>query len=209
MPIDHAMTSQFYRSLLDLRFSATSGALEGVLQHAVAATGARVGYLELWNERAEPEIAWVSGSGDSASIQTRISRRIISKAILDGHPIVTTSAVADARLQDLGSVRQHQIRSVWCAPIPGDDALGILYFEGNGAPFTSEHLDVIEFFVRELEQIAGRIVARSTRTLDDRTTEFRATLAKETLQRHDWNVSSAARELCVTRKTLYRLLRKK
>jgi DNA-binding NtrC family response regulator len=82
-----------------------------------------------------------------------------------------------------------------------------VYFEGNGAPFTGEHLDIIECFVRELGQIAGRIVARSTRTLDEQTDEFRANVAKETLQRNDWNVSSAAKELCVTRKTLYRLLR--
>ena len=164
----------------------------------------RVGYLELWDDQNEPEFTRLLGIADIREIQSRISRGIISKAIIEGVPLVTSSALADARFKDLDSVRQHEIRSVLCVPIVTDEVIGVLYFEATGS-FGADDVRDIELFGRELAKIANRIVARSKLSLLELTLEFRVQTVEDALERHDHNVTAAAKELRITRKTFYRI----
>ncbi len=207
MSYDNPVITQFYRSLLDLDGPSTPAVVEQALRLAVESTHAQVGYCELWDDRNEPEFVRMEGVGSIDTIQLRISRGIISKAIIEGVPLVTSSALGDVRFKDLESVRQHELRSVLCVPVIRDEVIGVLYFEGETGRFTAEHVRDIELFSRELAKVSNRIVARSRQGLDVLTTEFRLHLVEDALARHDHNVTAAAKELQVTRRTLYRIRR--
>ena len=122
LPHEEGVASErdFYRRLLDLGGQREIEPLLGEsLALIVEVTGASVAYLELYDDDSTQPRYWKGyrlSDHDVASIRASISRGIIARAITDGRTIETPSASLDDRFSDLGSVRQHAIQAVLCAP---------------------------------------------------------------------------------------------
>ncbi len=161
-----ARERDFYRRLLDL---GGQEEIEPLLDQALAliveVTGARTGYLELYDDAAAAPRFW-KGHGvsaqDVAAIRSSISHGIIARAISEGRTIETPSASLDARFQDLGSVRQHAIQAVLCAPVGTAPPIGVIYLQGLARPgmFTETDRGRAELFARQLAPLADRLVHR-------------------------------------------------
>ena len=156
----------FYRRLLDL---GGQDELEPLLEQAlaliVAVTGARKGYLELYDDDEHQPRFWKGHqiSADAlVEIRSSISRGIIAKALAEGRTIETPSAIGDARFQNLGSVRQHAIQAVLCAPVGTDPPIGVIYLQGRTRPGMFDDIDRehTELFARQLAPLADRLVRR-------------------------------------------------
>src|SRR4051812_33217134 len=103
----------FYRRLLDL---GAANDIEPLLDEAlaliVAVTGAKIAYLELYEDEGGEPRFWkaheVAGA-EVAAIRSAISRGIIAAALAEGRTIETSSAMDDARFQSRTSVRDNAI----------------------------------------------------------------------------------------------------
>ena len=172
----------FYRRLLDLGGRLE---LEPLLDDALAliveVTGASTGYLELYDEYAREPRFWKGfrcSDQDLASIRTSISRGIIGQALTEGRTIETPSAIFDQRFHDLGSVRQHEITAVLCAPVGVNPPIGVVYLQGRSRPgmFTTEDRERAELFAQQLAPLADRLVRRAATDRIDHTAEVRMRL---------------------------------
>ena len=177
---EHLLSQRdFYRRLLDL---GGQDELEPLLEQAlgliVEVTGARTGYLELYDDDEDQPRFWKGHqiSADAlVEIRTSISRGIIAKALAEGRTIETPSAIGDARFQDLGSVRQHAIQAVMCVPVGTELPIGVIYLQGRTRPGMFDAIDRerTELFARQLAPLADRLVRRdepdTDHTLDART----------------------------------------
>ena len=168
-----ASERDFYRRLLDL---GSQREVEPLLEQALAliveVTGASTGYLELYeDDRAKPAPRFWKAHRITeeavASIRASISHGIIARAIGEGRTIETASASADVRFADLGSVRQHAIQAVLCAPV-GRPAIGVIYLQGRSKPgqFTAADREHVELFARQLAPLADRLVRRDPDRVD-------------------------------------------
>jgi Nif-specific regulatory protein len=171
----------FYRRLLDL---GGQHEIEPLLDEALAliveVTSASMAYLELYDDDSTTPRFW-RGRGitdkDVASIRTSISRGIIARAITEGRTIETPSASDDDRFSALGSVRQHAIQAVLCAPVGVDPPIGVIYLQGRRRPgmFTPTDRERAELFARQLAPLADRLVRRGADKIDH-TIDVRAKL---------------------------------
>ena len=166
---DLASERDFYRRLLDL---GGQDELEPLLEQALAliveVTGASTGYIELYDEHGRQPRFWKGhrlADHDIEAIRSSISRGIIARAISEGRTIETPSAQADARFQDLGSVRQHEIEAVLCAPVGPPPPIGVIYLQGR-TKFTSSDREHTELFARQLAPLADRLVLRDEHDID-------------------------------------------
>src|SRR5262249_30882611 len=135
----------FYRRLLDLGGQLE---LEPLLEQSLAliveVTGAKTGYLELYSDDSSKPRFWKAyhcSDSDLERIRASISRGIIGRAITEGVTIETPSAQADERFADLGSVRQHEIQAVLCAPVGIEPPIGVIYLQGRTKPGQFETTD--------------------------------------------------------------------
>lgn len=170
-----ASERDFYRRLLDL---GSQDELEPLLDQALAliveVTGATTAYLELHDDEVAAPRFWRGhrlSANDLASIRASISRGIIARAIGEGRTIETASALLDERFSELGSVRQHDIQAVLCAPV-GVPAIGVIYLQGRNK-FKAGDRDRAELFARQLAPLADRLLRQNRRESDDYTREVR------------------------------------
>jgi signal transduction protein with GAF and PtsI domain len=209
----HAVSSLFYQHLLDLRTAKPlKPHLVRALELAVEVTGARLGYLELWDATCEPR--WWIGHGVAAeeleTIQRRISRGIIGRAIAEQVPIRIPSALTDERFRDLKSVKQNEIHAVLCAPVLGDDlVIGVIYLQGRSGGFEERDVEDVQRFAVALSNVVGAIVPRTTKALPIQVDDYKAQLVREAYQRNDFNAAATARELQVARKVIYGSLKRR
>lgn len=177
-----ASERDFYRRLLDL---GSQREIEPLLDQALAliveVTGAAMAYLELYDDDATRPRYWKGyrlSDRDVASIRASISRGIIARAIGEGRTIETPSASLDERFSDLGSVRQHEIQAVLCAPVGAPPPIGVIYLQGRTKPgtFTSVDRERAELFARQLAPLADQLVRRRTADRIDHTREVRERL---------------------------------
>lgn len=146
--------------------------LDQALALIVEVTGARMGYLELYNDDESSRPRFWKGfhctDQDVAAIRTSISRGIIARAISEGRTIETPSAELDERFQDLGSVRQQRIQAVLCAPVGPPPPIGVVYLQGRAKPgtFTAIDRERAELFARQLAPLADRLVRRTDHDVD-------------------------------------------
>jgi len=174
-----ASERDFYRRLLDL---GGEQEIEPLLDQALAliveVTEASMAYLELYDDDSTQPRYW-RGFGlsdrDVASIRASISRGIIARAISEGRTIETPSAKEDYRFSDLGSVRQHAIQAVLCAPVGRTPPIGVIYLQGRRT-FTSTDRERAELFARQLAPLADRLVHRDAGDRIDHTHEVRQRL---------------------------------
>jgi Nif-specific regulatory protein len=176
---DAARERDFYRRLLDLGGQQEiDPLLDDALALIVEVTGASTGYLELYDDAADEPRYWKGhrcAPADLAAIRASISRGIIARAIAQGSTIETPSAQIDPRFEDLGSVRQHAIQAVLCAPV-GNPPIGVVYLQGRTRPGGFDASDRVraELFARQLAPLADRLVARRPgRDVVDHTREVR------------------------------------
>jgi len=204
------MSVPFYRGLVALT---VHDELESLLQAALLlvsqATASELAYIELQAEHG-PRYAGHCEGSNLETIRASISRGIISRALAERCSIDTSSAMSDARFQDLNSVRQHAIAAVLCVPIGGDPAIGVLYLQrAHGAPgFTRSHRERTEDLCVLLDVFLHRLVDRAPAyvPLAEERDALRDRRIRQSLSRHKWNVTEAARELGVSRSLIYRLL---
>jgi Nif-specific regulatory protein len=156
----------FYRRLLDLgAANDVEPLLDEALALIVAVTGAQVAYLELYDdERGLPRF-WKAHQVADAQVEAirgAISRGIIGAALAEGQTIETPSAMADARFQSRGSVRDNAIEAVLCVPIGADPVTGAIYLQGRTRPDPFDALDRerAELFARQLAPLADRLLAQ-------------------------------------------------
>lgn len=170
----------FYRRLLDL---GNKHELEPLVDEALAlivgVTGANTAYLELYDDDTASPRFWKGhrlSDQDLATIRSSISRGIIGRAISEGRTIETPSAALDERFSDLGSVRQHDIQAVLCAPVGVDPPIGVLYLQGRTKPgmFAAEDREHVELFARQLAPLADRLVRADHRQAIDHTRDPRS-----------------------------------
>ena len=177
-----ASERDFYRRLLDLGVQREIEPLLGEsLALIVEVTGASVAYLELYDDDSTQPRYWKGyrlSDHDVESIRASISRGIIARAITDGRTIETPSASNDDRFSDLGSVRQHAIQAVLCAPVGADPPIGVIYLQGRTRPgsFTAIDRERAELFARQLAPLADRLVRRSAAERIDHTGDARQRL---------------------------------
>jgi DNA-binding NtrC family response regulator len=177
-----ASERDFYRRLLDL---GGEQEIEPLLDQALAliveVTESSMAYLELYDDDSTQPRYW-RGYGlserDIAPIRASISRGIIARAISEGRTIETPSATQDDRFSDLGSVRQHAIQAVLCAPVGRTPPIGVIYLQGRTKPgtFTPIDRERAELFARQLAPLADRLVHRNAGDRIDHTTEIRQRL---------------------------------
>jgi Nif-specific regulatory protein len=157
----------YYRSLLGLAaHDAPRPMLDRALRLLVDLTGAREGYIELYDDGDTHTITWSAWVGcDEAraeQIRGAISRGIIAEAIATGTVVVTSSASRDPRFRDLDSVRDQGIEAVVCAPIGQGATLGVVYLQGRGegGPAASPQRVVadVEFFVASITPVSEKIL---------------------------------------------------
>jgi GAF domain-containing protein len=204
-------TEQFYRRLLDLgALNEIAPLLDDALRLIVAVTGARIAYLEIHADTGDA-VYW-RGHGCMAetidAIRARISKGIIAFALAEGRTVNVASAINDARFSDLGSVRQNEIGSVLCAPI---DIHGALYLQDRQVPGEFPTIDQqrVEIFARQVALVAGKLLYQTETTpLAEELKQLQARRVREAMERHDGNVSGAARELGVARSFVYSVLRR-
>ena len=172
----------FYKRLLDLGGELEiAPLLDQALALIVEVTHASMAYLELYDDDSTQPRFW-KGHGlsdrDVASIRSSISRGIIARAIGEGRTIETPSATQDHRFSELGSVRQHAIQAVLCAPVGSAPPIGAIYLQGRKRPgmFTTADREHTELFARQLAPLADRLVRLVASDRADHTTEIRRRL---------------------------------
>ncbi len=174
----------FYRQLLDL---GGQREIDPLLDQALAliadVTGARTGYLELYDDDSTQPRYWKGfhcSDRDRETIRASISRGIIQRAISEGRTIETPSAQLDERFADLGSVRQHEIQAVLCAPV-GVPPIGVIYLQARAkpGPFSATDAERAELFARQLAPLADRLVRTSDPERYDFTREVRSRMRCE------------------------------
>jgi transcriptional regulator with GAF, ATPase, and Fis domain len=143
------------RALLDtLRPLATERDRERLLERitdgAVALSGAERGFVLLVDDAGQLEPATVRGAETRLGAPTAAFSRSIAEAVLiDGEPVVTVDATADARVQDYLSVHQLMLKSVACLPIETRGRTwGVLYLEHRSARgrFSGDDLELLRAF---------------------------------------------------------------
>jgi Nif-specific regulatory protein len=166
---DPAAERDFYLGLLDLVAAAEpEPLLVQALATIVAASGARVAYLELRDLDDDPADTgpryWKAHGcteDEVASIRASMSRGIIARTLAEGRTIATPSAVKDPSFRDHPSVLRNDIQAVLCAPI-GQPAFGVVYLQGTeaGDGFAARNRNAVEVFARQLGIVADRLLSR-------------------------------------------------
>ena len=168
---------ELYRRILELDVQQDLGPfLAEALRLIVEVTGARLGYLELYEDGPR----WSASQGmtdeEVAGARAVMSRGIIAEALATGQTIVTPSALLDPRFQERRSVQQGKIEAVLCAPVGSDPPIGVLYLQdASNGTFSDEDRALVELFARHLAPLAGRLLVRAT-TEPDPTAPLRARL---------------------------------
>ncbi len=171
---------ELYRRILELDVQEDLGPLLaealGLIREI---TGARLGYLELYEEGPRWSVSQGMTDQEVAGARAVLSRGIIAEALATGQTIVTPSALLDPRFQERRSVQHGQIAAVLCAPVGSDPPIGVLYLQdAGGGMFSDEDRAMAELFTRHLAPLADRLLVRAT-TESDPTGPFRETLALE------------------------------
>ena len=154
--------------------------LDEALALVVEVTGARRGYVELFDPAGSDEPRfWTSFECSAAEldqVRAKVSRGIVAEAIARGETIATASAFLDPRFQASKSVQDARIEAVLCGPIGYDPPFGVVYLEGrvSPGPFDEAARQRVELFGRLVSPLADRLMTRhSSLEAQDATQELR------------------------------------
>jgi Nif-specific regulatory protein len=174
----------------------------------VEVMNATTGYLEL-AAGDPPATQFRTGhdvaGGDSAET---MCRGVIAQAIAGRTLIQSSSARADERLRDLGSVRRNEIEAIVCAPIATRDLVGAVCVQRSSrrGGFSESEIRLVEYFAQQLALVARRLAPTSAThpvALREEMRRLQESLVRDALARTKGNVAQAARELRVARSFVY------
>lgn len=175
-----------YRTLLDLGAHDSIEALtETALALVTRMSGARKGYLEIFDERSPSgaPLRWQVSLGCSEAelelIVGAVSHGIIAEVVASGEPVITASALLDQRFRDRRSVQQNHIEAVLCVPIGASSVIGVLYLQDRTSrgPFSEEQIGFSRTFASYLAVFAERLlVKRRLQDQADPTLPYRKSL---------------------------------
>ncbi len=172
-----------YQRLLELgREAELDPFLREALALVVGLTGARQGYLELFQDGQGPPRWWISHGfreEQIGEVRSNISNSIIAKALATGNTIVTPSAMLDPHLSQADSIVLKKIDAVLCAPIGQTPPIGVLYLQGRERPglFDRAERRLAELFASHLAPLAGRLISEvESRREADPTAPYRRIL---------------------------------
>ncbi len=209
--LDATAVERFYQSLLSLdRVADPAFALVVAFTLLAEITASRLAFLEIFGEDSVPAFCrgYTPAAESLGSIRSKLSYSIVRQAVAEGRTITTSSAVHDERFIELASVRQHDLGAVLCTPLGMHLPLGAVYLQGSLA-FSECDRRRLEAFALRVARVAPRLLQpRSTarRPLLEEVRELQGRRVRESLDRHDGNIAEVARELCVSRKFVYRAL---
>jgi Nif-specific regulatory protein len=145
-------------------------------------TGARLGYLELFEDGPRWSVSQGMTDQEVAGARAVLSRGIIAEALATEQTIVTPSALLDPRFQERRSVQRGKIEAVLCAPVGHDPPIGVLYLQDaeGGAMFSDGDRTMAELFARHLAPLADRLLVRASAESDP-TAPFREALQLESV----------------------------
>lgn len=126
--------------------------LEGVMDTVIRFTGAERAYLMLRDKQTGDLQIPVARNWDRETLSEGdviFSRSVVTRALSDVKPILTTNAQADDRFQNVQSVVNNQLRSILCIPlILQGQAVGVLYADNriNQDIFRQEKVPLLTAF---------------------------------------------------------------
>lgn len=136
--------------------------LPAALHTLLAACNAACGLLDLRVPTDLGEQRYTTSRNVDSATEFRArelySRGIIAEALASGEVVRTASALTDPRFADRASVQEARIRSVLCAPLGGDQHLGVVYLERE-EPFD----EASETYVRGWCEGIAPLLARHVR----------------------------------------------
>jgi hypothetical protein len=195
--------ARLFRRLLALPAEPDPGSgLAGSLALLAEVADATAAHFELASLSPERRVAVTF-----PDTETEISRGVIALAHSIGRPLESASARLDARFRDLTSVRRNGVEAVICVPISMPEIEGAVYLDRAVATggFSASVFEAVQWFANQYAQVADRVVPHPTRSLHEETRRFQQRRVRDALNRANWNVASAARELSVTRNFVYSL----
>ncbi|MBI3782204.1 MAG: sigma-54-dependent Fis family transcriptional regulator [Deltaproteobacteria bacterium] len=146
-------------------------------------TGARQGYLEVYDEDDPDSHRWSIASGlpedEVQGVLAAISRGIIAEALATGKTIVTPSVLLDERFRERASVITGPNQAVLCTPLGDDGTRGVLYLQGRASAglFPEPDRRNAEIFARHVGALATRLLKEHRRlTAEDPTRSLRESL---------------------------------
>jgi Nif-specific regulatory protein len=210
---DTGTVERFYQRLLSIDCVADPAlVLDVILPLLAEITGAGLVFLELFGEGSAPALCrgHTTTAEPIGSIRSKLSYGIVRQAVAEGRTITTSSAVHDERFLELSSVRQHEIGAVLCTPLGMHMPLGVIYLQRPVA-FSECDRRRVEAFALRIARVAPRLLQPRgilRRPLLEDVRELQGRRVREAMERHDGNIAEVARELCVSRKFVYRALRR-
>lgn len=212
---DQIRLERFYQRLLSLD---AVGDMEPILADALRflaeLSRARLIYLEIVGDDDDAPTIWRGHAANAASVDSfreQISRGIVQRTLTEGRTIETSSAFLDERFAELSSVRHNEIGAVLCTPIGSRIPVGVVYVQGSRA-FSAADRRRVDELARRVVRIVPRLTQgkpqAARRPLVDETRELQDSRVREAMERHDENIAEVARELCVGRAFIYRVLRR-
>jgi len=154
--------------------------IDEALKLLVEIAGARAGYIELRDTRADEHRGWRAAAGlqdeEVATIEKRISHGVIAEAVETGEVVHVASAMLDDRFSVRASVKLEQIEAVLCVPLTAPNSAGVVYLQNHmgGGSFSNDDVTVVQTVAEYLGTLTSRLLELNRRRLEqDCTTRVR------------------------------------
>jgi adenylate cyclase len=136
--------------------------LEILMDHLIELFGAERGFIMLVDTESgalEFRTARNFSRQGLYDSEFQVSRSIVFRCFGSGEALLTSNAQDDARFNDAVSIKEFGLRSVICAPLPGDNGpIGVLYADNRArlGAFEEEDLAFLETFAGQAGAVLGR-----------------------------------------------------
>ncbi len=146
--------------------------LDEALSLLVEIAGARAGYIELRDTRADDRRTWTAAAGlgdeEVATVEQRISQGVIAEAVETGEVVHVASAMLDDRFSVRESVQLAKIEAVLCVPLTAPNSAGVVYLQnhGGGGSFSDDDVAVVRTVALYLGTLTSRLLELNRRRLE-------------------------------------------
>ena len=136
--------------------------LEVLMDHLIELFGAERGFIMLVDsESGALEFRTARNFSRQALYDSefQVSRSIVFRCFGGGEALLTSNAQDDARFTEAVSIKELGLRSVICAPLPGEDGpIGVLYADNRArlGAFENEDLSFLENFAGQAAAVLSR-----------------------------------------------------
>lgn len=169
----HELERDLYQKCLSLvRVEDPRPLIDEALKLLVEIAGARAGYIELRDARADDHRGWTAAAGlaqeELATIEQRISHGVIAEAVETGEVVHVASAMLDDRFSVRESVQLEKIEAVLCVPLTAPNAAGVVYLQNHmgGGSFSDDDVTVVRTVAEYLGTLTSRLLELNRRRLE-------------------------------------------